>query len=174
VPGGTVQQLFASGNGIVGIGFGEELNVLGPAVIEVDDLSVLAHSDGRLEVVDAAGEVILDIYDEGITAAVTVTLSDPDTGEVVVEFDRLELEKAWETVYRESEGFVGDGPPAFSLLFSSDGESWTSLAPEDPTFYPQSVAYGNESLLLVGWSDGGGLLGFGGGGLQMLLVRPGA
>ena len=174
VPGGLIQALSASGNGIVGMGFGEALNVLGPAVIEVGDLSVFAHSDGRLEVVDAAGEVILDEYNEGITESDIVTLTDPDSGEVVVEFERLLLEQAWETVYRESEGFRGEGPPAFSLLFSPDGETWTSLAPEDQNFFPQSIAYGNDSLLLMGWSDGGGLLGFGGGGPQLFLVRPGS
>jgi len=173
VPGGSIQNLFASGNGIVGFGFGEAVNGLGPAVIEVDDLSVFAHSDGRFEVVDADGEVILDVHNEGILETEVVALVDPDSGEVVVDFERLELEQAWETVYRESEGLGGDGPPSFSLLFSSDGDSWTSLSPEDQSFYPQSVAYGNNSILLMGWSEGGGLLGFGGGGPQLFLVRPG-
>ena len=34
-----------------------------------------------------------------------------ETLQEVVEFERIELEQAWETVYRESEGFIGgEGP----------------------------------------------------------------
>jgi hypothetical protein len=171
VPGGPIQQLYASGSGIIGLGFGDALVALGPAVIEIDDLSVFAHSDGRLEVVDAAGEVILEVFDEGVLGAQVVTLTDPDSGEVVVEFEQLELERAWETIYREAEGPGRDGPPAFSLLISADGENWTKISQEDPNFYPHSLAYGNNAVLLVGWNEGGGLIGFGGGGPQMMLVR---
>ena len=47
----------------------------------------------------------------------------------------------------------------------------TVLRPEEPNFFPQAVAYGNNSALMAGWVEGGA---FGiGGGMRLLLVTPG-
>ena len=44
---------------------------------------------------------------------------------------------------------------------------------EDSTFHPNSIALGRDSMLLIGWSEGGGFLDFGGEHQQMYLVHGG-
>ena len=102
-----------------------------------------------------------------------ITITHPDTGEIVVEFDDLAFEQAWETVYRESEFRGRADRPEVSIFLSQDGANWTELPVEDSGFQPNSVAFGNGSLLLIGWSEGGGFLGIGSERQQLLLVRPG-
>lgn len=172
MPGGGVQQFFASGSGIVAIATADNFQALGPAEIQVDDLTVLATSDGRYQVVDAAGTTVVEVFEEDVIHGETITVNDPDTGEMVVQFDDLALEQAWQTVYREAE-FARDGPPQMNILISEDGRNWTAIETQDPNFYPQSIAYGNNSILLVGWSEGEAIFGFGGGGQQLILVEAG-
>ena len=58
-----------------------------------------------------------------------------------------------------------------SIVVSNDGTNWTVLRPEEPDFYPQTVAFGNNSALMAGWVEGG-VFGIGGG-MQLLLVTAG-
>lgn len=172
LPSAGVQQFFASGSGLVAMGWEENFRALGPAEIQVDDLTVLATSDGRYQVIDAEGNTVVEVYEEDVIRGENVTINHPDTGETVVQFDNLTLEQAWEAIYREAD-FGRDGPPAVTIMISPDGVNWTSIASEDPDFYPQSIAYGNDSILLFGWSEGDGFFGFGGGGQRLILIEEG-
>ncbi len=176
VPAGIINQFFTSGDGIVGIGYGAAAGVaLGPAEIQAGAFTVLASSDGKFQVIDSEGTTVVEVFEEDVTRAEQITITHPETGEIVVEFDERAFEEAWEAIYREAEfGNPGrGGRPEVNILLSQDGSGWTALPLEDPSFHPSAIALGNGSMLLVGWSEGGGLLGFGGGGQQMLLARPG-
>lgn len=172
IPGGVIQQLYPSWNALVGLGWTDHAALIGPARIEAGDLTVLATSDGRFQVVDAAGDTVVEVREENVTReAGMITIFDPDSGQVVVEIDEGAYESAWEAVYREIE-FQGRGQPQFALVISEDGTSWTVLEPDDPSFYPHSIAYGNNRALMVGWSETNNFPGIGGGGQQLLLVHP--
>ncbi|MCP3973492.1 MAG: hypothetical protein GY720_03250 [bacterium] len=171
-PGGGVQQFFASGEGLIAIGWEQQFRALGPAEIHVDDLTVLASSDGRYQVIDADGDTVVEVYEEDVVRGENITINDPDSGEIVVQFDDLAFEQAWEAIYREAE-FGADGPPAVNIMISPDGTNWTTIPSEDPNFYPQSLAYGNNSILLFGWSEGDGFFGIGGGGQRLILIQSG-
>jgi len=172
IPVGGIQQFFTSSSGIVGLGYGEAFaNTLGPAEIEVGDLTVLASSNGRFEVLDADGNTLAEASEEDVAGGDMMTITDPESGEVVVEFERVAFDEAWQMLYREAD-FRNQGPPQVSILMSQDGVTWTVIETSDPDFYPNSVAFGNDALLVIGWSDSGGFLGFGGGGQQLLLATP--
>jgi hypothetical protein len=173
VPAGVINQFFTSADGIVGIGYGQDAGIatLGPAEIQVDDLTVLASSDGRFQVVDSDGNTVVDVFEENVTRAERITITHPDTGEVVVEFDNLAYERAWEAIYRESDFARGPGRPEISIFLSQDAANWVVVPMEDPTFHPNSVALGDDSILLIGWSEDRGILGFGGERQQMYLVH---
>jgi len=173
LPAAGIQQFFPTADGLVAIGWADQFGAIGPATIEVDGFTVLAQTDGRLQVLDAAGETIVEVFADEISSGDEMRVEDPETGELIVSIDRAEYERAWEDLYREAEIGVGDvAVPSVSLLISADGENWIKLQPEDPGFYPQSVAYGNNIVLLIGWSEAN-FPGFGGGGQRLVRVSPG-
>lgn len=175
LPAATINRFFVSAGGIIGLGYGEDVvgPALGPAEIEAGDLTVLASSDGRLTVIDSDGNTVVEVYEEDVSRGQQITITHPDTGEVVAEFDNDAFEQAWEAIYREADFSGRSGPPQASILMSQDGTTWTSLPMEDTDFQPSSIAIGNDSMLLVGWSEGGGLFGLGGPRPQMFLVEAG-
>ena len=166
----SVQQFYASGDSLVGFGFEDAFAAIGPAEIQVGDLTVANTTDGRFVVTDADGEVIVDVFDEDVARGEVITISDPDSGEQVVQFSNQELEAAWTALYQQLEG-RNPGPPSVSLVVSNDGVTWSVLQPEEPNFYPHAVAFGNNSALMAGWVEGEF---FGvGSGIQLLLVTAG-
>ncbi len=174
VPGGTINQFFTGAGGIVGVGYGQNGGVaLGPAEIQAGDFTVLASSDGRFQVIDSEGETVVEVFEENVTRGDMITITDPDTGDVVVEFDDLAFEQAWEAIRRENEFNRRPQRPEVSIFLSENGTDWSVLPVEDSNFHPNSLAFGNGSMLLLGWNEGGGFLGFGGEQQQMFLVRGG-
>jgi hypothetical protein len=175
LPAGVINQFFTSTDGIVAIGYGGDVGVaaLGPAEIQAGDFTVLASSDGKFQVIDSDGNTVVEVFEENVVRAEQITITHPDTGEVVVEFDDLAFEQAWEAIYRESEFRGRPDRPELSIFLSENGTDWSVLPVEDSSFHPNSIALGNGSMLLVGWSEGGGFLDFGGERQQMLLVSPG-
>jgi hypothetical protein len=175
VPGGTINQFFKGAGGIVGVGYGNDAGIvaLGPAEIQAGDFTVLASSDGKFQVIDSEGETVVEVFEENVTRGDTITITHPDTGEVVVEFDDLAFEQAWEAIYRESEFNRRPQRPEVSIFLSENGTDWSVLPVQDSNFYPNSLAFGDGSMLLLGWSEGGGFLGIGGEQQQMYLVRGG-
>lgn len=173
VGAGNVHQFFTSDAGIVGFGFLDAGAAMGPAEFSVDELTVTATSDGRYVVRDAAGDVLVEVFEENVVRGDTVAINDPETGATVVEFSEEQLENAWNEALREVERFPGNAAPQMSILLSTDGSNWTALQHDEAGFFAQSVAVGNNSLLLLGWNEGADFLGFGGGGGQELwLVSP--
>jgi hypothetical protein len=174
-PAETINQFFTSAAGIVGVGYETDAGIgaLGPAEIQAGDFTVLASSDGKFQVVDGDGNTVVEVFEENVTRGDRITITHPDTGEVVVEFDDLAFEQAWQAVYRESE--VGPRPerPEVSIVISEDGTNWTVLPVEDSGFHPSAIALGNGAMLLVGWSESGGLFGLGGQRPQLYLVHSG-
>ena len=166
----TIQQFYLSADSIVGFGFEDAFAVIGPAEIQVGDLTVQNTTDSRFIVTDADGNVIVEVFEEDIVRGELITISDPDTGEEVVQFSNRELEDAWQLLYQQLEG-RNPGPPSMSIALSEDGVNWTVLQPEEPNFFPQAVAYGNNSALMAGWVEGD-FFGIGGG-MQLLLVTAG-
>ena len=167
-PPAAINQFYPSSHGLVGIGWGEEVQPVGPAEVEVDGFTVQSFSSGKLVVLDADGNAVLESFDEGLGEQGPLTFTDPDSGEVILTVDRDDLRAAWETVFREQP--VQGGPPTPSIVISNDGVTWSQLAVDEPGFYPQALAYGNNSVLMFGWSEGG-VLGAGGG-PRLLLVTP--
>lgn len=166
----AVQQFYPSAGSLVGIGFEDAFAAIGPAVIEVGDLTVSNTTDGQFIVRDGDDNVVIEVFQEDIVSGETITINDPETGEQIVQFSNRELEAAWTALYQQLEG-RDQGPPSMSLVISEDGVNWTVLQPEEPNFYPHTVAYGNNSALMAGWIEGDF---FGvGGGVQLLLVTAG-
>ncbi len=166
----AIQQFYPSADSLVGFGIENEFAVIGPAEIQVGDLTVRNSTDSRFTVLDADGNVIVDVFEEDIVRGELITINDPETGEQVVQFSNRDLEGAWQRLYQELEG-NNQGPPRMSIALSDDGINWTILQPEEPNFYPQAVAYGNNSALMAGWVEGDF---FGvGGGMRLLLVTAG-
>ena len=125
------------------------------------------------DVANGDGNTVVEVFEENVTRGDRITITHPDTGEVVVEFDDLAFEQAWQAVYRKSE--VGPRPerPEVSIVISEDGTNWTVLPVEDSGFHPSAIALGNGAMLLVGWSESGGLFGLGGQRPQLYLVHSG-
>ena len=167
-PPAAINQFYPSSDGLVGIGWGEEAQPVGPAEVQVDGFTVQSFASGKLVLLDSDGTIVLESFDEGVGEQAPVTFTDPDSGEVIVTVDRDDLRAAWETVFREQP--IQRGPPTPSIVISDDGLTWSQLEVDEPGFFPQSLAYGNNSVLMFGWSDGGV---FGaGGGPRLLLVTP--
>ncbi len=138
---------------------------LPPLVIEKDDLIVTVDLEsGRLIVTDrSTGNVLLDanafesdfvVIDEEDGS---VTVFDPDTGEELTTFTFEEFEEAQAKAFEEA----GIEAPEFRedqstsvLLFSPDGQRWTSVGLEE-TFgsaqFPHDIVVGNNALILR-WS----------------------
>ncbi|NND01952.1 MAG: hypothetical protein HKN91_04130 [Acidimicrobiia bacterium] len=166
----AVQQFYQSSDSLVGYGTDQNLAVIGPAEIQVDDLTVQNTSDGRFIVKDAEGNIVVEVLDEDIVRGEFISITDPNSGEQIVQFSNRELEDAWNLVYQQLEN-RNPGPPTVSIVISDDGKNWTLLQPEEPNFFPQAVAYGNNSALMAGWVEGD-FFGIGGG-MQLLLVTAG-
>ncbi|MFC2177147.1 hypothetical protein ACFLRH_01890, partial [Actinomycetota bacterium] len=173
IPGGVINQFFTSAGGIVAIGSGADVGIaaLGPAEIQAGELTVLASSDGKFQVLNSEGTTVVEVFEENVSRGEKITITHPDTGDVVLEFDNLAFEQAWEAVYRESEFRDRPNRPEVSIFLSEDGTGWVALPVEDSSFHPNSVALGNGSMLLIGWSQGGGFLDFSGERQQMYLVH---
>lgn len=173
VPAG-IQQFFPSASTIIGIGFDNNFSVIGPAQFEVDDFTITNTTDGKYSVLDADGNLVVEVWQEDVAVSNdgTTTITNPETGEAVVQFESILLENAWTALYREFEG-QNPGPPQMTILVSNDGSNWGALQPEEANFYPQAIAFGNNAALMAGWAEGGDFIGFGGGGMRLLLVTAG-
>jgi hypothetical protein len=157
---GEIREFFSSPNGIVAIGR-EHAGDSAEAVFEVGELTVRAMRDGRFQVVNAAGDTIADVFGEDIVQGDALAILDPETGEVVVEFDRRRLEQAWQRAFQ-----AAPAPEKYSLLISQDGDTWAAVPPPDPLFEPFVGVHGNHEVLVSGWSEQGGP--------QLFLVRAGS
>lgn len=160
VPTGEIREFFTSPSGIVAIGW-EAGGESGEAAFDVGDLTVRAMSNGRFQVVNAAGSTIADVFGEDIVQGDPLAIVDDESGEVIVEFDRRLLQQTWQRVFQAA------APPERPALFvSQDGVTWTALSPPDPSFEPFSGVFGNDGILMSGWTKRAGP--------QLYLVRAGS
>ena len=166
-PPAAINQFYPSAGGLVGLGWGEAQPV-GPAEVEVDGFTLQSFASGKLVLLDSDGTIVLESFDEGLGEQSSLSFTDPDSGEVIVTVDRDDLRAAWETVFREQP--IERREPTPSIVISNDGVTWSQLEVDEQGFFPQSLAYGHNSVLMFGWSDGGV---FGaGGGPRLLLATP--
>lgn len=69
-------------------------------MIEVGDLTLRALRNGRFQVLTADGETVVEAFGENIVQSDPLAILDPETGEVVVEFDRRRLEQARQRAFQ--------------------------------------------------------------------------
>lgn len=160
----SLERLVGSAYGLVAVGSATSGDPIGPAIVHEGDLEVAIAANGLFTVTGADGEILVEIYDEEVVrSGSSVEIVDPESGESVVTIDQRAIDLAWEEVYSSLEGrHVPGGPLEQGIAVSRDGDTWVRLETTDvfPTgFYPNAVVLGPTSLLVVGWSEGGGVLG---------------
>ncbi len=155
-----IGEFSSSPGGIVAIGW-EDAGGSAEAVIEVGDLTLRALRNGRFQVVAADGETVVEVFGEDIVQGDPLAILDPETGEVLVEFDRRRLEQAWQRAFQ-----AAPAPEKYSLLISQDGDTWAAVPPADPLFEPFLGVYGTDAVLVSGWTELGGP--------ELFLVRAGS
>lgn len=154
---GGLQSLTTSEYGIVALGQSSNPQVAGPAEVTKDGLLISIEANGRFTVSGADGEVIAEVYGEDLLyEGLDVTIVDPATEEPVVTLTQVEIDQAWQSIWRNVR-FDDQGPPEMVMLTSRDGTEWSTYSLTEvagPGFYPTAVAIGPQSIVLVGFDEG--------------------
>ncbi|MDQ3781544.1 MAG: hypothetical protein M3349_01210 [Actinomycetota bacterium] len=150
----SLGTITAGSHGIIASGYPNQ--VMGPAVLTVDDRTVTITTSGLYTVTDAAGTVLATAAQEDLVLGPTITISDA-AGEGVVTIDQQAIDAAWQAVFTQLDGDLARGGPSQATVVASlDGTTWVRLPIDEalpPGFGLSHHAVGPSGVIVAGWSQ---------------------
>lgn len=151
----SLGTITAGSHGIIASGYPNQ--VLGPAELTVDDLTVSITASGVYTVTDPAGTVLVTAAQEDLVLGPTITIND-DAGEAVVTIEPQAIDAAWQAIYAEQDGgdLARGVDSQTTVVASLDGETWVRLPIDEalpPGFGLSHHAVGPAGVILAGWSQ---------------------